>query len=420
MRLLYGFFLTLALPIAVLVTHWRAWRQTGSTDRWRDRLGFIQRTPPGRVIWVHAASLGEVQSAIPFVQALRARYPHTHVLVSSFTAAGLKKLRMAFPEGVQLCLLPYDLSSFVKRFLNRARPSCLIVIETEIWPNLFTELGWRNVPIIFGSARLSEKSVRGYRFVGGLVRNCLRAVHMVIAQSDGDAERFKSLGMADNKVQIGGNLKFDLSIPESVHRQGGEIKSRLFNGRPVLIAASTRNGEEEFVLQAFKEIRGQYQNCLLVIVPRHPERGETVAKLAAQQGFAYALRTEHDNGAAFDVFIVNTLGELLPFYAAADVAFVGGSLVPVGGHNLIEPAALGLPLLTGPHQFNAPDVAAALSETRGLHVVHNAAELAETAGLFLHDQSRREQTGKALKTVIRENTGAVDKLLTLVDETLNT
>ncbi|MEE8118489.1 MAG: 3-deoxy-D-manno-octulosonic acid transferase [Gammaproteobacteria bacterium] len=416
-RLLYGFLLVLLLPAIFLVTHWRALRQTRRPDNWLERFAFIEPMPSGRVIWVHAASLGEVQAAIPLVKSLQKLYPDCHLLLTAFTSAGVQRFQTVFQDHVRVTRFPYDLSSILIRFLNQTRPSCCVIVETEIWPNLFELLGKRNVPLVYASARLSDSSVRAYSKLGNFLRATMQNVSYVTAQTDEDATKFASLGVPGERIVVTGNLKFDLEIPASSIERGRAIRAEWFANRRVFLAASTRVGEDELVLSACRELCDARADASVIIVPRHPERAASIEQLARKQNFSvtlYSRVTTRPEG----LLIVDTLGELLDFYSAADLVFVGGSLVPLGGHNLVEPAALGLPILTGRYHFNAPTIADELLRQGGLIMVNSERELAQEAIRLLDDNEKRAQLGEAARVVVEKNRGSLESALQQVRQVL--
>lgn len=406
MHVIYLLLLILLLPAFLLVAAIRAKRQTGSADSTRERLGFVDRAPAGSVLWVHASSVGEMQAAIPLVKALCAEYPQAHLVLSSFTASGMRRARAAFGETVQVCALPFDLPAFNHRFLNRIRPLALIVMETEIWPNLYRQATLRDVPVLLVSARMTERSRQRYGWLGGLVRDALRTVRYVGAQSALDGERFHALGVSEKAIHVVGNLKFDIPDSAELREQGQALRGLLFGDAPVLLAASTRVGEDEIVLDAFVRIRATHADARLVIVPRHPERGATVAGLARERGFETALRSQAA-AAGGDVYVVDTIGELNAFYAAADVCFVGGSLVPAGGHNLLEPASLGVATVTGPLHGNAPDIFRDMRDSDAIVVVRDADGLVRSWAALLDDPARRDELGQAARAIVERNRGTL-------------
>ncbi|HEX6927761.1 MAG TPA: 3-deoxy-D-manno-octulosonic acid transferase [Gammaproteobacteria bacterium] len=411
MRLLYIILLVLLLPVFLAVAAVRAKRQTGSADSTRDRLGFASPAPPGKVLWVHASSVGEMQAAVPLVKALSAGYPDAHLVVSSFTASGMSRARAAFGETVQVCALPFDLPSFNRRFISRIRPHALIVMETEIWPNLYAEIAARGVPVLLVSARMTERSLRNYRRLGELVTRAMRQVSYVGAQTVADGERFCELGVARNAIRTVGNLKFDIPESAEVREQGQAMRSLLFGAAPVLVAASTRVGEDEIVLDAFARLREAHADARLVIVPRHPERGGAVAGMARDAGFRVALRTADSVPGGIDVYVIDTIGELNAFYAASDACFVGGSLVPAGGHNLLEPASLGIATVTGPLHSAAPDIFEDMRDSRAIIVVRDAGGLARAWRELLDDPVRRDELGQAARATVERNRGTLETVM---------
>ena len=418
MRILYNVLLVLLLPVVLAVSAVRAKRQTGSADSTRERLGFVAPAPAGKVLWLHASSVGEMQAAVPLVKALSSDYPDAHIVVTSFTASGMRRARAAFGESVQVCALPYDLPVFNHRFLNRIRPQAMVVLETELWPNLYRQVQARDVPVLLVSARMTEKSQQRYRRLGKLVRDALRAVRYVGAQTAQDGERFRSVGVARDVVHVVGNLKFDIPESAEIREQGQALRGLLFGNAPVLVAASTRVGEDEIVLDAFARVRAVYPDARLVIVPRHPERGSTVAGLARSFGWNVAQRSIDTMPSAVDVYVIDTIGELNAFYAAADACFVGGSLVPVGGHNLLEPASLGIATVTGPQHQNAPDIFRDMRASEALLVVRDAEGLASAWRDLLDDPVKRDELGQAARETVERNRGTLAQVMKDIEKFL--
>lgn len=411
MRVLYNFLLVLLLPVFLVVSAVRAKRQTGSADVTRERLGFVAPAPAGSVLWVHASSVGEMQAAVPMVKALLAEYPDAHIVVTSFTASGMRRARAAFGESVQVCALPFDLPSFNWRFLNRVRPLAMIVLETELWPNLYRQAHERNIPVLLVSARMTERSLQRYRWLGKLVSDALRAVVYVGAQSKLDGERFHEVGVNRNVTRVVGNLKFDIPESAEIREQGQAMRGLLFASAPVLVAASTRVGEDETVLAAFARVRTTHPDARLVIVPRHPERGSTVCSMARDAGWNVALRSAEPAPVDIDVYVIDTIGELNAFYAAADACFVGGSLVPVGGHNLLEPASLGVATVTGPLHQNAPDIFRDMRESEALIVVRDEESLGRAWSELLNDPVERDELGQAAQEIVERNRGTLAQVM---------
>jgi 3-deoxy-D-manno-octulosonic-acid transferase len=393
------------------------WRGRHESGYWR---GFEQRfglgAPLSSPVWLHAASVGEVQAAAVLVAALRQRDAQLPLLVTATTAAGLARARALFePRGIAVRYAPLDLPGAVRRFMQRVRPRLAIVLETEIWPNLFAACARAQVPLVLASARLSERSARRYRWLGSALRRSLAAVVQVAAQTPADARRFADLGVPASRIAVTGNLKADLTVPDSVRTNGRALRAQLAPARPVWVAGSTYELEEQLVLEAHRAVRAVYPQALLVLVPRHPRRFEAVATWLRREQVAFARHSHADPVSdATQVLLVDAMGLLLDFYAAGDVAFVGGSLVRVGGHNLLEPAALGRPLLTGPDHANAREVLQALLAAQGVRVVRDAAELGRAVTQLLGDADLRQRMGAQALQVVAQGRGSCARVLELL------
>ncbi|MCB1768614.1 MAG: 3-deoxy-D-manno-octulosonic acid transferase, partial [Candidatus Competibacteraceae bacterium] len=314
-------------------------------------------------------------------------------------------------ERVQHVYAPYDLPSVVRRFLHRTQPRLAIIMETELWPNLLRQCATAGIPTLIANARLSERSARGYARIPGLTASMLQDITLIAAQGESDARRFRALGAP--RVEVTGNLKYDLKIPDDLREQGRQFRRKwLGENQPVWIAASTHSGEDEQILRAFIRVRSSWPNLLLVLTPRHPERFDNVAALCREQGFNLIRRSEQrpctpDTA----VFLGDSMGELLLFYAAADLAFVGGSLVPTGGHNVLEPALLGLPVLFGPHMFNFAEASQQLLEAKAAWQVMDVGELAVTLDWLLADLQQGRDAGQRGRAVVERHRGALAALL---------
>jgi 3-deoxy-D-manno-octulosonic-acid transferase len=412
-RRLYTLLLYLALPFASLIVGVR-----GFTEReyWRGgwaRFGFGPRRAGGG-IWVHAVSVGEVQAAAVLIEALRARSPALEITLSCATPTARTRGRALLP-GLDVRYAPYDLPGSVRRCLSGLRPRMLIVLETELWPNLLHQAQHAGVPTLIASARVSARSARLYQRLPGLLRASLAAGVWVGAQTDADAQRFVALGVPAHRVSVVGNIKVDRTLPSGLAQRGQQLRARYAAERPVWVAGSTHAGEEPIVLEAHRQLCRAQARTLLILAPRHPQRFDAAAAAVAEQGFRCIRRSIESSGDDYQVLLLDTLGELAEFYAAADVAFVGGSLVAIGGHNLLEPAALGLPVLSGPEQFNSPELARALRAQGALTIVHDAAELAGALTRLLADPQARATQGAAGRAAIAANRGALERLLSLID-----
>jgi len=415
-RFFYTVAAHLALPIICLVMLYRGLR--GHRNYWRDfsqRFGYGPR-PDGPSIWLHAVSFGEVQAAAALVYALRKQYPKTPLLVTTGTPTGTDRAIALFAQqNVCVRYLPYDLPLFVKRFFDAVQPRISIIFETELWPNVYFECRRRGIPLVLASARISPNSLRRYRWLRGLFRETLSRGVIVAAQGETDAERFRSMGADAAHTYITGNIKFDFALPTDTAAKGAAIRAREAPNRPVWCAGSTHGGEESVVLEAHRLIRKTQPDALLFLVPRHKQRFSEVVDWLNSKGVRFARYSKGESATSdTEVLLVDTLGELLNFYAASDVTFVGGSLTKVGGHNLLEPAALSRPVLTGPNNFNSEDVAQLLLARGAIRIVRNAREMAEQVSTLLANADMRAKMGAIGKAAVDENRGSLAKLLRLI------
>ena len=416
MRLLYLLAVYLAAPAHAATLAWRGLRERGQPHGLGERFGFGAPVP-GRPLWVHAASVGEVQAAAAVVTGLRRRFAERPMLITTFTATGAVRARRLGP-GVTVRYLPYDLPGSVQRFLERVRPCMGVILETELWPTLYRECHRRGIPLAIASARLSERSLRRYRRLGGLFKDTLAAATVVAAQSDEDAARFRAIGAAADRTHVIGNIKFDVALPEDLSDHGRRLREHYAAERALWVAGSTHEAEEAAVVEAHRRVRQRLPEALLALAPRHPGRFGEVAALLEARGVRYVRHSQapsRETAGRSEVLLVDTLGELLAFYAAADAAFVGGSLVPIGGHNLLEPASLGRPVLTGPHLFNGAEVARILVGRGAAAIVHDATGLGERMSEWLDDAGLRARIGAEGLAAVRDNRGAVERLLRLIE-----
>jgi 3-deoxy-D-manno-octulosonic-acid transferase len=418
MRFIYIVIAYLLAPVVVGALALRGFRDR---SQWR---GFSQRFGFGAAvekpsIWVHAVSVGEVQASAPLVNALLARFPEVPLVLTTVTPTGRERAQALFKSRVDVRYVPIDLPGAVRRFFDRVRPRLAVILETEIWPNLYNRCGRLKVPLVMASARISPKSVNRYRRLVGLFRDALSHGIFIAAQSEEDAERFRSIGASPQRTHVIGNIKFDFGYPPDIEARGHALRTLLGVDRPVWVAGSTHAKEEDVLFDAHVLLRQRFSNALLVMVPRHPPRFGDVGAAMKQRGIPFVTRTSGAApGADIQVFLLDTLGELPPFYAAGDVAFVGGSLVPIGGHNLLEPAALSEPIVAGPHNFNSADISKLLVERGAVKIVHDAPELAKVIGDLLDDPATRAQMGAAGRKAIDQNRGAVDRLMAFIQPLL--
>ena len=411
------------LTYLLLIPYACYWLIRGLGNRtYFDRLG--QRFGLGlpkidSCIWIHAVSVGEVQASLPLIRALQERFPNRTLLVTTVTPTGAARVKAVFDDSVKHCYIPFEFPSAINSFFKAINPDAALIMETEIWPNLFRGCGVRNVPLILVSARISPRSITGYRRLLPLIRETLSHGIIIAAQSQADADRFLSLGASAERTRVTGNIKFDVELPETVTQEGEVFRREIIGDRPVWVAASTHEGEEEKVLQAHRILLEQFADLLLILVPRHPERFAEVREHVKKQGFGVVSRTENRVCPhSVSVFLGDTMGEVPMFYAASDAAFVGGSLVPVGGHNLLEPAAQALPVITGPHLFNAQDIADMFVEMRACRIVEDADELATAIADLLTNPGKASEMGQNGLDLLQKNRGALARLLILLEPLL--
>lgn len=464
-RGLYSLLIRCAAPIAFAVVLWRGVRDRGYWQGLGERFALGAPAGGSPTLWVHAVSLGEVSAAAPLVRALRAKYRELPLVLTTATPTGRARAQALFGGDVEVRFLPYDTPGAVARFLSRIRPRLAVIMETELWPNLFEECRRRQVPLLLASARLSDRSVRNYQRCGALFRGIFSDKVWAAAQTAEDAERFIAIGAAASRTPVIGNIKFDIELGAGVAAEGKLLRLAFGDGRAVWIAGSTHAGEEELLLAAHEAVSRERPDALLLLVPRHPARFAAVAELLGRRGARFVRRSgmrdgaggprsggvsdgsvdasgEHDvgrggsaggvgrgvsrgggsgsslTGGAVDettqVLLVDTVGELASLYAAADVAFVGGSLVPVGGHNLLEPAALGVPVLTGPYYANGREIAELLLARGAAVKVADARELTQALRRLFADPQERRRMGAAGVRIVESNRGSVARLLELI------
>jgi 3-deoxy-D-manno-octulosonic-acid transferase len=421
LRFLYSAALYLLAPITVYHLIWRGFRQPAYLQRWAERYAiYNDGEPHARTLWVHAVSVGEVNAALPLVQALRRGRPDLRLLVTTITPTGSERVRALWKDEIEHVYLPYDLPGAVHRFLDHYRPAAALIMETELWPNLLFGCRDRGIPSYILNARLSARSLRGYQVLAPLVGRALRTVRMVSAQSHADARRFVRLGAREEQAMETGNLKYDVSVPDSVKSFAAECRAHM-SGRPVWIAASTHENEEAHVVGIHRRLRGLFPDLLLLWAPRHPERFRTVAELARTAGWQVSTRSrarwpQRDDA----VFVIDTLGELVNFYACADVAFVGGSLQAIGGHNLLEPAATGTAIVTGPYLHNFVEIAHKLEQAGALRIGADAEAVERDIADLLRDDAARARMVEAGHALIETGRGALGRTLALLEPVLST
>jgi 3-deoxy-D-manno-octulosonic-acid transferase len=421
-RLIYSLFFYLFLPLVFLRLWWRGRLAPDYRLRWAERLGFF--TPPAQTggIWIHAVSVGETIAAVPLIRQLLLRYPHLPITVTTMTPTGSERVRALFHEqlGKQIfhVYAPYDLPDAVSRFLRRIQPRLAIVMETELWPNLVHGCAINSIPLAVVNARLSARSARGYARLLPLAKAMMSQVALIAAQTKPEGERFVFLGLPSENLIVTGSIKFDITLSETIKAQALTLRESL-SDRPVWIAASTHAGEDEIILAAHRQLLVMHPDLLLVLVPRHQERFDAVEAMILKQGLLCARRSRHDAISQVQVLLGDTMGELLMLYGIADMAFVGGSLIDRGGHNMLEPAVWKLPIITGDSDFNFRAISELLIKKGALQKCYDTPTLVALVEALIADSEMCKKRGAAARAVIEANRGALDKLLLALDGLLN-
>ena len=416
MRYFYTTIIYFLLPFILLRLLLVSFKYSSYRKKWYERFGFISwKKSSKRVVWIHAVSVGEVNAARPIVDFLLKEYNHLQIIFTTVTPTGAITVEHKFGKNASHFYLPYDIPYCVKRFIKTINPCMLITMETEIWPNLYQTCHGLGVPILLVNARLSQKSMRGYKLFPDLIASTIKLVDKIAAQTKLDADRFTLLGAENKDVLVVGNLKFDIDIPQSIKEEAEPLRHDFSVNRSIWMAASTNEGEEEIILDAHKKVLSVYSNAILILAPRHPERADKVFTMCKKMGFFTTRRTDHESFTEkHDVFLLDTLGELQLYYAASEIAFIGGSLVDTGGQNMLEPAALNLPLITGPYTYNFLEVRKLLIENKALIQVSNYLELSEKVIELIGDANLRHNLGERAKDVVLANRGSSERTIDII------
>ena len=419
MRFFYSILIVLATPAVFLYFALRGIRDRAYLGRWNERFGFIKAPPERNSVLIHAASVGEFNAASPLIKALLKTYPELPITVTTLTPTGSERVKRELGSKVFHCYIPLDLPAAVSRFFGRLQPRLIIVMETEIWPNMYLQAQRMNIPLLMANARLSPRSVEGFQRVSGFVKDVLQTVAWIGAQSTGDADRLESCGAQSQRIDMTGNLKFDLAVPASLEEKGYALRSRWNRARPVLVAGSTHEADENVVIPAFIQLLENLPDALLILVPRHPERFARAAQMARAAGLRTELRSHAEVcSEEAQCFVIDSVGELMTYYACGDVAFVGGSMGEQGGHNALEPAALGKPVLLGPNMDNAKEIANQLVQCKAARRVTNQQEFRQVVEQILTDGKLRDSMGQAGKSLVEKNKGALNLTLKAVEKLL--
>ncbi|WP_419833981.1 lipid IV(A) 3-deoxy-D-manno-octulosonic acid transferase [Endozoicomonas atrinae] len=421
-RFFYSLLLYLISPLVMVRLYLRSKKAPEYWQRKRERFGFFSLPATDiPIIWVHSVSMGETIASGPLVKQLQKDYPNHRILITTMTPTGSAQVRKIHGESVEHVYASYDLPGAVRRFLDKVKPVMAIVIDTELWPNTITACHKRSIPVLIVNARLSERSARGYGRFAFLTRPMLEQIDMVAAQNNETGRRFLELGLPKQQLNVTGSVKFDLDVSPEVITAGKELRHKWQQGMGsdirILVAASTHEGEDQQVLDAFKTILTESPEVRLLLVPRHPERFDSVHQLIQDNQFPVV---RHSKGTQPSdetrVILGDTMGEMMKLFAASDIAFVGGSLVATGGHNMLEPAALNLPVLSGPHVFNFEEISESLAQAGGLEIVNDSRALAQSTIRLVQDKDEYENMSQHAGEFVRDNRGALKKTLMLVDQ----
>lgn len=412
-RFLYTVLLSLTLPFIPLKLIWRGFKQPSYLQHWAERFGFYQIVVTQPIICIHCVSVGETRAAAPLINALQREYPQHQILITHATPTGRDTSTALFGDSVLRTYLPYDVPFAVNRFIQHFKPDLVLLMETELWFNLIHKCHADNIPTLLVNARLSPKSAKGYGKIHQLTATGLQQLATIAAQTSEDADRFKQFGVTPS---VSGNIKFDVKVPAQTNEQAKTLKHLMGEQRFIFVAASTRDGEEALILDQIKQLN--LPALLTVIVPRHPQRFDEVAALIQARQLNMQKRSTLTTAANADTQVIlgDSMGELFSYYAASDVAFVGGSLLPYGGQNLIEPCAVGTPVLIGPHTFNFELFTKEAIAAGAVKRVNNVDALTDELTHLMHDDAARTVMQKACYAFVADKTGATAKTMAVIKQ----
>jgi len=415
MRLFYTLLFYLLTPLILLRLFWRGFKAPEYRRRWLERLAVYKTRYASNVIWIHAVSVGEAEAVFPLVKRLQQQFPLDNFLITTTTPTGSARVQAVLADTVEHVYLPYDLPNVINRFLAVFKPKCAIVMEKEIWPNLYAGCAKNNIPLMIINARLSANSAKGYKKIPALVRPALDAVTWVATQTAEDKQRFIEIGSKAESTRVTGNLKFDLFVEEEIVQQAQKITKSLFANRFVWLIASTHEREEAIFFDLYPQLKKQIPELLLMVVPRHPERFEAVTQLAQRMQLKTSQRSlQQLCTEKTDVYIADTMGELKLLYGTADVCFVGGSMVPVGGHNILEPAAMGTPIMFGPYMVNFKEIAKNVLDLQAAIQCEDKQALIEIITHLYSDADYRADLAEKAKQFVNKNQGATEATAKLI------
>lgn len=420
---LYSLLTALLTPVVLVRLLLRGLKSPAYLKRWLERFGVFKNPHfSKKSIWIHAVSVGEVNAAIPLIKELMRQYQSHEFVITTITPTGSDRVRQVFGEQVFHVYLPYDLPGAVKRFLKRTNPDLAVIMETEIWPNLFRFCKRKKIPIVVANARLSEISMKGYRWVESLVAKAFNHTTYVAAQTLFDAQRMIALGCNENKIYVIGSLKFDIAIDDEIKQKARQIRANYPSNRLIWIAASTHLEDDIEILNAYEVLKQKYPQLLLVIIPRHPERFQSTTQACRDKGFVTQLKSHTKLNQIkddVDVFMVDTMGEMLEFYAASDIAFVGGSISDIGGHNVLEAAVFSLPILVGPNTHNFAEIVQLLEDCGGSFTVRHSTDIINRMQELIDNPELRRQMGSRAEALLVKHRGAVTLTMQMIDSIMS-
>ena len=418
-RLLYSLLWFILSPFVLLRLFWRSRQNPAHRKNWQQRLGLINLEPAPR-IWLHAVSVGETMAAKPLIEALLEQYPKHRLLLSNTTATGSQTAQRLFADRVEHAYCPYDLPFAVSGCVKSAKPELLVIMETEIWPNLIASCHRQNIPVMIANARLSERSTKGYSRLSKLIKPALQQVSSIACRSEQDAEHFKLLGAKPKSVMVTGNIKFDI-LPKTLTTDVPALRQQLKPNAKIWVAASTHQGEDEQILACYQQLKTQHPELILILVPRHPERFESVYQLCANTNYTVQRRSEYASFSAdCDIILGDSLGEMAYWYSAADIVFMGGSLAPTGGHNPLEASVYGIPVVSGPAIFNFNDVFDILCDAEIAWVEADQHDLqARILSLLQLTEAERSSIRQRAEQTLSQHRGVTDKLLSQINKLMD-
>jgi len=417
MRLIYTLLFYLLTPFIILRLFLRGFKAPAYRKRWKERFALYSKNYSNNVIWIHAVSVGEAEAVFPLVKKLQQHYPSDKFLITTTTPTGSARVKAVLAGSVEHVYLPYDLPTVINRFIAIFKPKIAVFMEKEIWPNLYASCAKHKIPLMIINARLSANSAKEYKKIPALIKPTLANVTWITTQTDEDKQSFIEIGAKQNSISVSGNLKFDLSIENNILQKADDLKKQLFQGRFVWVIASTHDMEESIFFTIYPELKKKIPELLLVVVPRHPERFTQVKQVAEKVQLKLSLRSLNQLCTAeTDVYLADTMGELKLLYGAADICFVGGSMVPVGGHNILEPAALGVPIMFGPYMINFKEITKNVLDLKAAIQCADSQIITETVMRLYKDKGYRNEMASKAKEFVKSNQGATTNTLEIIEK----